>query len=765
MTDYSVIGKPARAYASTEVLTGQARYCPDIRLPGMLVGKLLYTKYPCARILRLDVSAARRLPGVVTVLTAQDIPGENSYLYASPADQPLLVWDHVRYQGDALAAVAAETEEAAQAALQAIQVEYEPLDGVYEVLEAMQPGAHQVWPERNNVCDHLVIDYGDIDAGFKHADLIIENTYSTPLVEHAFLETEGAVATPDTDGTMVVYSSCQAPHRDRMQIARALSLPENQVRVITPQIGGAFGGKDEAHVQIHAALLAQASGRPVSLIRSREESILTHVKRHPVIIRYRSGITRDGKLTAVHAEAIGDTGPYLNAGRDVMNFVAATLSGPYFVPHARLEAYTVFTNNPICGAMRGYGIPQASFAYEAQMDALARLIGMDPLEIRLRNGLDTGMQVPTGVTLREAGGMKACLNEAARLSGWKERSQAARQPAAHMRRGWGMASIWFSIGMGRNIPDHATATLEMAQDGSVLLHTGAADMGQGTHTALAQMAAEAIGVRLASVKVVAPDTHRTFDAGPSVASRQTFISGNAVLRAAQPIREALLQTASEITGLPLDILQLKDGLLLAEGEVIPVKLADLAAKALEQGRQLHADGYYAMEYPEQLPPGSYPYAPSVFTFGTQVAQVLVDIETGQVNLEKLVAVQDAGKIINPGGARGQVEGGVIMGLGYALMEELLVEHGSTLNLNLGSYIIPTAKDVPDLTVKIVEIPEPYAPYGAKGLGEPPLTPTAPAILNAVIDAIGVPMYSIPLTAERVLNAIEAQRGEPATPGG
>ncbi len=759
MDEFSVIGKAANANRSHEIVTGQARYCPDIRLPGMLVGKLLYTKYPCARILSIDVSAARALPGVVTVLTAQDIPGENSYLYAQPVDQPLLVYDLVRYQGDALAAVAAENEEAAMAALDAIQVVYEPLPGVYDVLEAMKPEAQQVWSDRGNVADHLVINHGDIEAGFKLADVIIENTYSTPLVEHAFMETEGAVAFRDEDGSMVVYSSCQAPHRDRMQIARSLGVPENRVRVITPHIGGAFGGKDEAHVQIHAAILAQASGCPVSLIRSREESILTHVKRHPVIIHYRSGITRQGKLTAVHAEAIGDTGPYLNTGRDVMNFVAATLSGPYTVPHARLEAYTVFTNNPICGAMRGYGIPQASFAYEAQMDALAHAIGMDPLEIRLLNGLETGLQVPTGVTIREGRGMKACLHEAAQLSGWKVRNQQDRRPASHLRRGWGMASIWFSIGMGRNIPDHAAATLEMTQDGSVILHTGAADMGQGAHTALAQMAAEAIGVRLESVKVVGPDTNRTFDAGPSVASRQTFISGNAVLRAAQPIRAALLQTANEITGLPVDILELKLGYLLAEGELLPVTVSELAVKAMQQNRSLQAEGFYAMEYPEELPPNSYRYAPSVFTFGTQVAQVLVDTETGQVRLEKLVAVQDAGTIINPGGARGQVEGGVIMGLGYALMEELLVENGTTRNLNLGSYLVPTASDVPELIVKFVEIPEPYAPYGAKGLGEPPLTPTAPAILNAVVDAIGVPLYQIPLTPERVLTAIDSHRGE------
>ncbi|MDP2990205.1 MAG: molybdopterin-dependent oxidoreductase, partial [Kiritimatiellota bacterium] len=371
--------------------------------------------------------------------------------------------------------------------------------------------------------------------------------------------------------------------------------------------------------------LAQASGRPVRIIRSREESILTHVKRHPVIIRYRSGITRDGKLTAVHAEAIGDTGPYVNAGRDVMNFVAATLSGPYYVPNARLESYTGFTNNPICGAMRGYGIPQASFAYEAQMDALARAIGMDPLEIRLCNGLETGMQAPTGVTIREGRGMKICLQEAATLSGWSERNKENRQPAPHLRRGWGMASIWFSIGKGRNIPDNAGATLEMIQDGSVILHTGAADMGQGTHTVLAQMAAEALGVKLEAVRVVGPDTERTFDAGPSVASRQTFISGNAVLRAAQPIRETLLQTASEETGFPMEKLQLREGLLFAEDELLSQTVAELAAKAAQRNRRLHADGFYAMEYPEALPPNGYPFAPAVFTFGTQVAQVLVDI--------------------------------------------------------------------------------------------------------------------------------------------
>jgi CO/xanthine dehydrogenase Mo-binding subunit len=617
----------------------------------------------------------------------------------------------------------------------------------------MKPGALQVWPDKSNICDHLVVKSGDIEAGFSQADVVIENTYTTPLIEHAFLETEGALAYLDEDGTMVVYASCQAPHRDRRQIARALGLPENRVRVITPFVGGAFGGKDEAHVQIHAALLAQASGRPVKIIRSREESFLTHVKRHPITIRYRSGVTREGKLTAVHTVAVGDAGPYTNSSRFVMSFEAIFSSGPYYVPNAQLEAYTVYTNNPISGAMRGFGIPQATFACEAQMDALARAIGMDPLELRLRNGLETGMRLPTGVILREGRGMKACLLEAARLSGWSVRHAATRQPAPHLRRGWGMASLGFSIGFGRNTPDHSGASLQMAPDGSVILYTGAADMGQGAHTTLAQLAAEALGVSLEAIRVVRPDTDKTPDAGASAATRQTFVSGNAVLKAAQPIRAALLETAAEVTGLPKDILTLRSGRLYAESEPLPLTVKDLAGKAWEQNRRLHADGFYAMEYPEELLPGDYPYAPAVYTFGTHVAQVVVDVETGQVTVEEIVAVHDPGRVINPDGARGQVEGGCTMALGYALMEELLVDKGQTQNPNFDSYLIPTARDVPKIKVKLLENPEPLAPYGAKGLGEPPASVLAPAILNAVVDALGVPLYQIPLTPERVLTAI------------
>jgi CO/xanthine dehydrogenase Mo-binding subunit len=755
MSDLAVVGRPAVAVGSRAILTGQARYCSDLTFPNMLVGKLLYSQYPSALIKRLDVSLARSLPGVVAMLIHNDIPGENSYLYAE-SDQPILVSDTVRFQGDAIAAVAAENEEAAAAALEAIEVEYEPLPGIFDPVEAMKPGTRQVWSDRENVHAHLVIECGDIEDGFKQADIVIDNVYSTQLIEHAFLETECAIArVVELDGTIEVYSPGQAPHRDRMQIARALGIAESDVRVVMPYIGGAFGGKDEIHVQIHAALLAQATGRPVLVKRTREESIRTHVKRHPVQVRYRTGATRTGKIVAIRVEAIGDTGPYANAGAEVMSVLAATAYGPYRVSNARIETYTVLTNNPICGAMRGFGIPQGQFACERNMDELARALDIDPLELRLINGLQTGDRLPTGATVRQGDGMKGCLKEATRMATWEKRHQKKPEPEPHLRRGWGLASIIFTIGLGRNVPDFAGASLDMATDGSVILRTGATDYGQGAHTALAQIAAESLGVELAAIRVLRPDTDQATDAGPAVASRTTIVSGNAIMAAAKPIRQTLLEMAAKETGLPEDILSLRDGQLYAGGEKLSLTIADLASRASSENRSLHAEGFYAMEYPEDFPEDGYQYAHGSFTFATQVARVLVDLETGEVTVEELVAVQDAGQIVNPGGALGQVEGGCSMGVGYTLMEELLVDQGRTLNNSLESYLIPTSQDIPKMTVKILEYPEPFAPYGVKGIGESSLTPTPPALVNAVVDAIGVPIYSIPLTAENVLAAIES----------
>jgi CO/xanthine dehydrogenase Mo-binding subunit len=588
------------------------------------------------------------------------------------------------------------------------------------------------------------------------ADVLIENTYRTQWAEHAFLETEGGVGLVDDDGGITVYSSCQAPHRDRMQIARALGMPESMVRVITPYIGGAFGAKDEAHVQIHAGLLAQAAQRPVHLIRERRESILTHVKRHPVIVECTTAASSDGRLLAVKARAIADAGPYTNSTHEVLGRVGEFICGPYKVENMEVEMIGVRTNNPICGAFRGFGAPQAAFVYESQMDDLARKLGMDPLDIRLLNGVETGTKMCTGVVLREATAMKASLHRAAEMIDWGKREQIERRPARHLKRGFGMATIIKGTGLGRGLPDHAGVALEMHRDGSVVLQSAAADMGQGIVTVMAQLAAERLGVDMSSVRVVRADTAKAPDAGPSCASRQAMMSGNAVLQAADTIRDMLLTLAAHKTKVGKERMDLRAGQLYVDGEPHEMTVRDLAQRAVSWGYPLHAESMANFEYPDDVPAGDYRFSQEVFQFCTQIAQVLVDCETGQVTVERLIAVHDAGKMINPGGVYGQIEGGVAQGIGYALSEELIVEQGHTKNPSLENYVIPMAFDIPELEMEVLEFPEPIgAPLGAKGIAEAPIIPTAPAIRNAIYDAIDKPLYELPMTAERVLPVPDA----------
>ena len=753
----SAVGNWVKASGADDIVTGRAQYCPDLKLPGMLTGKLLYSPHTRARIKKLDVSKARNMAGVFAVITHEDVPGQNNYLYSEP-DQPLLVIDEIRYQGDALAAVAAVDEKTAEAAIQAIEVEYEVRECICDPLEAISGDSDQVVQGESNIIMQQTYITGDVDAAFASADVIVENTYRTQWAEHAFLETEGGVAFVDTNNVVTVYSSCQAPHRDRMQIARALDIPESKVRVITPYIGGAFGGKDEAHVQIHAALLAQASNRPVSLIRGRRESILTHVKRHPIIVQCSTAATRDGQLLAVKAKAIADAGPYANATHEVLNKFGEFIGGPYKVQNLLVEKIGVRTNNPISGAFRGFGAPQAAFVYESQMDDLARKLDMDPLEIRLLNGVETGTRMYTGVVVREGTAMKASLQRATEMMSWDKRHENERQPDNHLRRGWGIATILKGSGMGRGLADHAGVILEMHRDASVVLHSAAADMGQGISTILAQLAADKLGIDIDTIHVTRADTSLAPDAGASCASRQCMVSGNAVLIAAEKIRDSLLSVAEEKLGLDKEHLQLRGGNLYVDNDLSDLNVKKLANRAYLKGRRLFAEGRYELEYPDDVPEVSYKYSMEVFQFCTQVAQVLVDCETGQVTVERLVAVHDAGKIINPGGVYGQIEGGCAQGIGYALTEELVVSNGVTLNPSLENYVIPMALDIPELEMDVIEMAEPIgAPLGAKGVAEAPIIPTAPAIRNAILDALDQPFYELPITPERIVTKLDESK--------
>jgi CO/xanthine dehydrogenase Mo-binding subunit len=751
------VGEPTPRWQGARLVTGTAKYTADLSFPHILWGKLLYAPIAPALIKRIDTSEAEWSEGVVAVMTSADIAGFPFYCYMVP-DMPVLALGRVRYAGEAVAMVAAETEELAELALHKIAVEYEPVEGVFDVVEAMSPGAPRVQDDKQNVIDHVVITRGDTEQGFRQAAVVVERTYCTPLIDHAFLETEAAVALFDDDGKLQVYSCGQGPHRDRGEIAAILGLPESKVNVRLPPVGGAFGGKDELHVQPHAALMAWKTQRPVRVVRTREESFRARVKRHPMIIRYKSGASQDGLLTAVEVTIIGDTGPYVNMGPYVVGFATEHSTGPYEVPNARLEGYTVLTNNPICGAMRGFGLPQLTFAYEQQMDLLAEALGLDPLEIRLRNSVQKGSILASGATVYQPTGLPEVLDQAAEAADWEARGRLQREPAPHLRRGVGLACCWQGTGFGANVADHASVQVEMATDGSVVVRCGAADMGQGLSNVVTQIVSEILTVPLERIALIAVDTDTTLDCLPSVASRQTYVTGNAVSNAATQLREQALQAAAQMWECSPEDLELLEGDVLFYRGECSSSLADVVRFASDHNLAMHATGFAKMPTAD---PGAIqiPFAHSYFSCGAQIAQVLVDVQTGRVEVERIVAAHDVGKAINALGVLGQIEGGCLMGCGWALMEQMLYSRDQCQTPSLAEYLIPTASDVPEITSIIVEVPDPEGPYGAKGVGEQTITPTAAAIANAVADAIGARVSELPITAERVL-AILGQREEP-----
>lgn len=722
----------------------------------MLVGKFLYPDYPRARITKLDVSNALAIPGVAAVATHNDLPGEKVFGYLTK-DQPAFAIDEVCYVGDIVAAVAAEDEDTAEAALEAIEVEYEPLPGIYDAQEAMQPGAVAARSDlESNILAHHPILHGDPEAAFAEADLVVEHSYSTGAIEQLFLETEGTVATWE-GGILTVYAGGQHPHRDRIQIAEQLALPANRVRVIYPYIGGGFGGKDELHTQVQVALLAMKSGRPVKLIRTRSESFQTHVKRHSFFIRYKTGVASDGRLLAIETEAVLDAGPYTNASLAIAGFAAEMASGPYNVPNARIDSYAVATNNLAGGAMRGFGGPEIAFGQEQNLDIVAEKLGMDPCELRYKNGMAKDSLMPSGAYIYQEIGLKGTIRKAAEASKWDTKDQwLDRQPAPHLRRGLGIASIWHGMSIGLNLMDYGRVTLEMAPDGSVMLLSGTAEIGSGARTAQVLIAADTLGVQNEDVRVAAIHTDHVPDAGPTTASRSTYIIGNAILEAAEPVRKSLLEVGAEVLEAAEEDLVLADGNISVVGgppeRNLPIREA--ARLAWEGNKPLRGEGHATLWRPEeQKYPFNYPVPHSIFVYATHVIQVLVDTETGQVRVEKVWAAHDVGKAINMLGILGQIHGGVMQGIGTGITEELLMEDGRLLNPSLEGYIVPTSLEMPEVESIILETPEPSGPLGAVGIGETTLSPTAAAIANAVADATGVRVWNMPLTPERVLNAL------------
>jgi len=719
-------------------VTGQTAYSGDLAVNGMLHMKILFAGRPHARIRWIKTGKAEASPGVVAVFTAKDVPLNEYGLQWQ--DQPVLCGpnqsltltrsrkiekpgaDIVRFVGDQVAAVVAASEAEAAAAVKLIEVGYEDLPVVSDPIEAMKPESPRVheYIGDSNVCVHYKIRKGDVDAAFAQADVIIEGEYRTPVQEHAFLQPEAGLAYIDEQGRITVMCGGQWVHEDQEQIAHALSLPTERIRILYPAVGGAFGGREDMSVQIVLALAAWKLQRPVRIIWSRQESIIGHGKRHAIILRAKWGATRDGKIVAAENEIIGDGGAYMYTSNKVLGNSAITSTGPYLIPNVKTDVYGVYTNNIPGAAFRGFGAPQALFMAETQMNKLAEKLGMDPVEIRLKNALKDGDPMGMGTPSPSPVSVTKCIEVARDKFEWKNESDRQKNDSnsSYLKRGYGFAAGFKNIGFSFGYQENCWAKIELygkAEIDHVVLHHAGAEVGQGVHTVMIQMAAEAVGVPVEKVRLLDADTATMGNSGSVSASRMTFMAGNAIRGAAEV---ALKKWKSEERP--------------AIGE-----FKYLAPRTTNFDKETgHSTPNFA------------------YAFVAQAIEVEVDTETGHVRVVRVVCADDVGKPINPALVEGQVEGAIVQAQGYAVMEDYKTKDGYVLTDQLSTYLIPTILDIPEkVETVLVEVPDPNGPWGARGVGELPYLPVAPAIAAAIHDATGVWIDEFPFTPERVLRSL------------
>jgi CO/xanthine dehydrogenase Mo-binding subunit len=744
------INKTIPKIGAVDLARGCRLFSEDIPLDNALSLHVYRSKKAHARILSLDVERARNVNGVVGILTAKDIPGKNLFGLINK-DQPLLAHEKVRFVGEAIALVAALDREAGHKALAAIEVAYEDLPVVLDPHEALKAGAPPVHA-KGNLLARRVVRKGDAAEALSRCDVIIKKIYRTPHVEHCYLEPDAGVGFIGQDGTLVIYASTQNPHYDLKEVSEILGLPEEHIRIIQAATGGGFGSKLDLTVQGFIGLALYHFQRPVRLTFSREEAFLATPKRHPMTIELETGATKDGKIQAMRARIICDTGAYASYGLAVTTRAAVHATGPYEIGHVEVESLCVYTNNPIAGAMRGFGVPQVAFAHESQLNLLAQELGLDPLEIRRINALRVGSRTGTGQELGASVGIIKTL-EAIEPYYRGAKAQWKAEPISEpFKRGVGIGSMWYGIG-NTGVQNPSSARVEMDAQGKVTLFSGAADIGQGSSTVLAQITAEVLGIEPSEISLVIADTGCTTNAGATSASRQTYISGNAVKEAAGKLADVLLTEAVDVLKTPKSQLVLEDGFAVdSRHSDRRVPLSKLAKRAHAKGRPMTWQGYFDPETtPLDVETGQgTPYA--TYAFASHLALVTVDTSTGEVRVNRIVAAHDVGKAINPQNVEGQIQGGVGMGLGFALMEEFTP--GKTASM--GDYHIPTSLDMPEIIPIIVEDQEPTGPFGAKGVGEPALIPTAPAILNAIADALGERLFRLPAHPERVRGAAQGK---------
>lgn len=764
----SVAGKSmVRTDARAKVM-GALDFGADYAQEGFLFGKILRSPHPHALIKSIDITKAKALPGVAAVLTAKDVPGRNGFGAIIP-DQPVICGDKVRYVGDGVALVAAETEAIAQHALELIQVEYESLEPVFDPREALKEAAPKIHDE-GNLLSFNKLRKGEVEKAFQEAEVVLERTYEVPFIDHAYLEPDISMAVPQANGTMLVEGPMQAPFTVRRNINAVLGVPLNMVRVRQVPMGGGFGGKEDSPIDLgcRAAVLAHHCGRPVRMSLEREEVMLQTCKRHPMIMDVKIGAKKDGTLLAFQGVIYDEQGAYAGLGPVIPpaggSHVHAMIMmpGPYEIPNVKVDAYLCYTNNPYGGAMRGFGAPQVHVAHEQAMDELAEQLGMNPVEIRRKNGFKLGSVTATGQVLDQSVGLIDTLEASEKAFNWEQKCAETGYVDVEgtKRRGVGVGMGWYRTSIG-TYSDACGANIHVHEDGSVLLFTGITEMGQGAHTVLPQICAEELGVRMEDIRYVQPDTDIVPESGPTVGSRSTTLMGNAIVLAARQVKESILDAAAEMLNVPSERLEAKDRKIYdRQNQDSFVSFKEAAFKCMVTGRRLIGQGWWAPPKPSldsETGQGD-PYF--VYTYSTHMAEVIVDVETGEVEITDYVAAFDIGKAINPKAVEGQIEGGVAMGLGYALMEEVVVEKGVIQNLSLRNYLIPTSLDVPDIKPIILEVENKHGPYGGKGIGEMPNIPATPAIVNAIANACGGRVRSLPADPERVFRAIQAAGGPP-----
>jgi len=763
----TVTGRPAGAGVGASVLrpdgtlkvTGEFAFSSDLWMGDMLWGATLRSPHPRARIRSVDLSGALRLPGIAAVLTHDDVPGRKTFGLES-ADQPVLADREIRYQGEAVVIIAADHPETARRAAAAVTVDYDVLTPVTDAETALRPGAELVHPG-GNLVRHVRIRRGDPQA---QADIMVRGRYQVGMQDQAFLGPESGLAVPAEDGGIELYVATQWLHVDQAQIAASLGTPEDMVRVVLAGVGGAFGAREDLSMQIHACLLALHTGRPVKMVYSREESFFGHVHRHPATLYYEHGMTAGGRLVSLSARVYLDGGAYMSSSPAVVANAATLGAGPYEVPNVAIDVYAAYTNNPPCGAMRGFGAVQACFAYESQMDECARRAGLDPVEFRIRNAMSEGSVMPTGQIVDSAAPVAELLRRVrdAPLPARLVPGGQAGDGAPDLRelpggvsntthgegvvRGVGYGIGIKNVGFSEGFDDYSTARVRLAVvagEPAVTVHTAAAEVGQGLVTIQAQIARTELGV---DQVVVHPADTTVGSAGSSSASRQTYVTGGAVQAACAAVRAAVFGLAARRHGVPPGDLSLSGGKIVSQSAGV---LTDLAGLLGDEVIEETVTWRHRPTHPLDPETGQ-GNAHVQYAFAAHRAVVDVDTDLGLVKVVELTTAQDVGKAMNPLAVAGQIHGGTAQGLGLALMEEIQVSGGAVRNPSFTDYLIPTILDMPPMKLDILELADPHAPYGLRGVGEPPTISSTPAIVAAIRAATGKPLQRVPIRPDDIV---------------